>query len=129
LHAASGVVAGRSTRSLGVMLQTLDTHREFEAIAKAYLAEHSGIHHEWRPIRDAWSGGRTDLICEPGSANEVWASLRNGQIAVGATGIEHTDFEDFGRDLTDRDLAAEAFGHFVRLLKLKGIVPNASNDA
>jgi hypothetical protein len=110
------------------MLRTIDTHPDFETIAKAFLAEHANIRHEWRPVHSAWSGGRTDLVCEPGSANEVWASLMSGQIAVGANGVDHTDFEDFGRGLTDRALAAEAFAHFVTLLKRKGIVPNASND-
>jgi hypothetical protein len=102
------------------MLRTLDTHRQFEALARSFLAEHPTIRHEWRHVRNAW-GGRTDLICEPGTANEVFASLTSGQITVGARGSD-TDFEDFGRNLSDDQIAREAFGQFLKLLSESGIV-------
>jgi hypothetical protein len=81
------------------MLRTLDTHRQFEALARSFLAEHPTIRHEWRHVRNAW-GGRTDLICEPGTANEVFASLTSWQITIGTQGSD-IDFEDFGRNLSD----------------------------
>ena len=102
------------------MLRTLDTHRQFEALARSFLAKHPAIRHEWRHVRNA-SGGRTDLICEPGSANEVFASLTSWQITVGARGSD-TDFEDFGRNLSDEQIAQEAFGQFFKLLSERGIV-------
>ena len=54
------------------------------------------------------------------SPNEVYASLLDWQIAVGVAKGEHEDFEDFGRGLSDEAVAAEAFGHFVALLKKTG---------
>jgi hypothetical protein len=102
------------------MLQTLDTNPEFEALARAFLAKHSGIRHEWRQVRSAWSGGRTDLLCEPGGSREVFASLTGGHVTVG-TSEARTDFEDFGRGLSNQQLAEEAFAQFVVLLQEKGI--------
>jgi len=96
------------------MLRTLDTNREFEAIARAFLSKHPEIRHEWRQIRDAW-GGRTDLVCYPGEPREVFASLTETQITVGSGGDE-TDFEDFGRGLSPAQLAAEAFARLEHLL-------------
>ena len=101
------------------MLRTLETNREFEALARAFLAQRPEIPHEWREIRDAWWGGRTDLVCYPGERREVFASLTETQITVGSKEGE-TDFEDFGRSLGAAQLAAEAFARFEDLLSRVG---------
>ena len=106
------------------MLQTLDTHREFEELASEFLAAHPEISHDWRQIRGAW-GGRTDLVCEPGSPREVFASLTDYQITVGADSGS-TDFEDFGRGLSQREIAQEALSHFVSLLRERGLLASKS---
>jgi hypothetical protein len=97
------------------MLQTLDTHCEFEALARGFLAEHPEIRHEWRPVPNFFYGGRTDLVCYPGELHEVFASLTKSQITIGS-GAGETDFEDFGRGLNPAELAAEAFSRFTYLL-------------
>ena len=107
------------------MLQTLDTNPEFESLARSFFAQHAGIRHEWCQVRSAWSGGRTDLLCEPGGNLEVFASLTGGHITVG-TSEQRTDFEDFGRGLSNQQLAEEAFAKFVGFLKGKGIFSEAS---
>jgi hypothetical protein len=43
-----------------------------------------------------------------------------GQLVVGLTKGEHHDFEDFGRDISDEDLAREAFDRLVALLREHG---------
>ena len=101
------------------MLRTLETNREFEALARAFLSTRPEIPHEWRQIRDAWLGGRTDLVCYPGEPREVFASLTETQITVGAN-EEESDFEDFGRGLSSAQLAAEAFARFQHLLSEVG---------
>jgi hypothetical protein len=95
----------------------------FERLARDFLAQHPSIRHQWRPIRDRLWGDRLDLVLEPGSAAmpEVWASLREGQIAVGAGG-SHDDFETFGRRISDEEVAQEAFVRFVALLRAHGYV-------
>jgi len=98
------------------MLQTLDTHCEFEALARSYLDKHPGIAHEWRQIRSLTSGGRTDLICRAMNGAEVFASLTSAQITVGS-GKDATDFENFGRDISEAAVAKEAFERFVQLLQ------------
>jgi hypothetical protein len=101
------------------MLQTIDTNREFEALARSYLSQHPGIRHEWRESRSAAWGGRTDLICYTAKGAEVFASLTSAQITVGS-GAESTDFEDFGRGMSEAAIASEAFGHFKQLLNREG---------
>ena len=100
------------------MLRTTDTHEEFESLARAYLEQHPEIPHAWRKVHDA-SGGRMDLVCWPDTSKEVFASLTNYQITVGENGVD-TDYEDFGRGLSERKLAQEAFDHFVKLLCTHG---------
>ena len=102
------------------MLGVTDSHPRFEALARHFLAEHPEIRHEWRSIKDI-SGGRTDLVCLGGNAVEVFASLTSYQITVGS-GSYDTDFEDFGRGLSDAHLAEEAFLHFVGLLRKRAIL-------
>jgi tetratricopeptide (TPR) repeat protein len=97
------------------MLQTTDTHKPFEALAREYLERHSEIPRRWLQKRDI-AGGRKDLVCWPGTGHEVFASLRRHQITVGAAG-RHTDFEDFGRGLSDDELAREAFADFKKQLE------------
>jgi hypothetical protein len=53
--------------------------------------------------------------------------LTSGQITVGARGSD-TDFEDFGRNLSDDQIAREAFGQFLKLLSESGIV-SGGHDA
>jgi hypothetical protein len=93
----------------------------FEQLARDFLEHHPSLGHVWRPIRDGRWGDRLDLVLAPYSASvpEVWASLLDGQIAVGA-GDSHTDFESFGRHMSDDQVGAEAFAHFVDLLRQHG---------
>jgi len=98
------------------MLQRLDTNREFEALARPYLSKHPSIRHEWREVPSAMWGGRTDLICYTEGGAEVFASLTSSQITVGA-GDDASDFEDFGRGLSEASVAKEAFERFVALLE------------
>lgn len=99
-----------------------DLDRAFADLASAFLAKHPEVQHEWREVRNRAWGERIDLICGVGSQNEVYASLLDWQIAVGVSGGEHDDFEDFGRGLSDEAVAAEAFERFVQLLRKGGHV-------
>ena len=66
--------------------------------------------HAWRTVPSRLSGERLDLNLTPPSAAspEVWATLRESQLTVGAA-EEHTDFEGWGRPMSDEQVAAEAF--------------------
>jgi len=88
-------------------------------MARRFLEEHPEIPHSWRQIRNA-SGGRTDLVCWPETAQEIYASLSNYQITIGA-GDSDRDFEDFGRGLSDKEVAQEAFSYFETLIREKGL--------
>lgn len=96
------------------MRSPLDT--AFESLARAFLIQHPEIPHVWRTVPSALWGERVDLICAPGAENEVFASLLGHQIAVGRLDGEHYDFEDFGRDVTDAEVAEEALQRFVAIL-------------
>jgi hypothetical protein len=95
----------------------------FERLARDFLARHSSVRHEWRSIQDRLWGDRVDLVFPPASTTEpiVWASLSEVQIAVGA-GSEHSDFEAFGRRMSDGEIAQEAFNHLITLLRKHGYV-------
>ena len=94
--------------------------RAFANLAIAFLARHPEVRHEWREVKSRLWGDRTDLVCSPGSPNEVYASLLDWQIAVGVTNGDHDDFEDFGRGLSEGAVAAEALERFVQLLRERG---------
>ena len=96
------------------MFQSTSTHKQFEALARDFLSRHPSVPHTWRPVRDA-AGGRTDLICWPDTKVEVFASLTDYQITVGSSETRD-DFEKFGRDLTDGDLAREAMAALESLI-------------
>ena len=106
------------------MLAFTDTHQEFEALARQFLAQHPEVRHEWHQIR-AMSGGRTDLVCGGCGADDVFTSLSNYQITIG-TLLGRRDFEEFARGLSDKEVAEEAFAHFVALLGDAGLVQKAS---
>jgi hypothetical protein len=91
----------------------------FQWLAKTFFLEHPKIAHEWRTVKSRLSRDRVDLICAPGAANEVYASLMGGQIAVGDR-TDHTDFADFGRGLASEETAREAFNNLVELLRRHG---------
>src|SRR5688572_24225536 len=93
----------------------------FERLARDFLAKHASLRHEWRSIHDRFLGDRLDLVFAPAStaSPEVWASLSEVQIAVGAGG-EHEDFEPFGRRISDDEVAQEAFAHLTFLLHQHG---------
>ena len=101
------------------MAHTEKAETIFESLARDMLARNPAIKHEWRPIDSHWSGGRLDLICNPTTANEVWATTRDGQIAVGDR-ESHQDFEQSGRRLSESALAEEAFKYLVSLLYAHG---------
>lgn len=67
-------------------------------------------------------GDRVDLVCAPGTSHEVWATLRPGTIAVGS-GSKHVDFERFGRNISDEEIASQALGYFRELLANKRLIP------
>ena len=97
------------------------TDSSFEQLARAFLGAHPDVQCEWRRVKKVlWS--HTDLICGADTPNEVFASFnRGGQIAVGATVTgDHEDFENFGRDLSDDEVAREAFDRFVELMRKYG---------
>jgi hypothetical protein len=105
----------------------------FQRLAGEYLAAHPEIVWEWRHTAKRWlHPERLDLIVPPlkEGAVEVWVSLGDGQLVVGAEGEErvslreddHRHFEDYGRNITDEALAQEAFGYFVDLLKRHALV-------
>ena len=104
------------------MLQTTQTHDEFEKMAREYLAHHPDIPHAWSEIQDM-SGGRTDLVFWPGTSQEVFASLAESQITIGS-GEQSEDFESFGRDLSAKELANEAWALLESLIRKRG-----GNDA
>jgi hypothetical protein len=91
----------------------------FESLAREMLANNPAIKHEWRPIKSRWAGDRLDLVCNPDSPNEVWATIREAQIAVGDRN-DHCDFEDFGRRIGEEALAGEAFEYLLNLLRSNG---------
>lgn len=106
----------------------VNTHPEFETLARKFFEEHPQIPHSWRHIRGRCGDSRTDVVCWPDTSYEVFATLRDYQIAVGTAG-SHTDFEDFGRDLTDEQLAREAFSHFLDLIRQIGSKVGGKHDA
>jgi hypothetical protein len=102
------------------MAQTEKAEIVFEALVRELLARHPAIRHEWRPVKSRWWGDRLDLVCNPETPSEVFASMQhNGQIAVGDQS-GHEDFENFGRGLSEREIAQEAFAYFRRLLSENG---------
>ena len=99
----------------------------FEHLARAFLTENPSIAHEWRPSRSIWLGDHLELILTPPAPHVpgVWASLTAGQITIGAKD-SHRDFEDFGRGLTDEQLAEEAFSYFQELAQENGYVARST---
>lgn len=92
----------------------------FEALAKAFLASHPEVRHEWRIAHSEFNVSRRDLVCGQDEENEVFASLLGFQVAVGLTNGRHDDFERFGRSVTEQQVAREAFATFVDLLTKHG---------
>jgi hypothetical protein len=95
--------------------------RSFRELAQELMAANPAIAHEWCDVPSAVAGDRTDLICGGKTPREVWVSLRDDSIAVGA-GSRHTDFESFGRKISVDQIAKEAFAEFVKLLRDNGHV-------
>ena len=98
-----------------------DGSSEFEVLVREFLEAHPTLRHEWK-TQHSWLFGPTrEVTILPSSPEvpEVWASESGAQIAVGV-GDEHTDFEDFGRGLTDAQVAQEALNHFAELLHEHG---------
>ena len=93
----------------------------FEVLVREFLEAHPSLRHEWK-TQHSWLTGPTHAvtILPPlPDVPEVWASENDVQIAIGV-GDEHTDFEDFGRGLTDAQVAQEALNHFAELLHEHG---------
>src|SRR5271155_526246 len=91
----------------------------FRELAQDLMAAYPAIAHEWRDVPSAVAGDRTDLVCAGKTPREVWVTLREDSIAVGA-GDRHTDFESFGRKISVDQIAKEAFAEFVKLLRDNG---------
>jgi len=96
-----------------------DRSSAFELLARQMLARNPAIQCEWRSVHDKVWGHRVDLVCNAGSPDEVWASIRDYTIAVGDAN-RHVDFESFGPDLGDALVAAKALSHFAALLREHG---------
>ena len=97
-----------------------DTASEaFEVRARSLLSQYPTIRHEWRPVVSRLWGNRLDLVCNAGSPDEVWATLRGDSIAVGDA-ADHSDFETFGRNVSRLVVAQEALDRFVALLRNHG---------
>jgi hypothetical protein len=95
----------------------------FERLARDFLAGRASLRHDWRNVRSRLSGNRLDLVFQSPSPKvpEVFVSLNERQITVGA-GKSHEDFEDFGRGLTDEQVAQRAFSRLIELLKEHGYI-------
>jgi hypothetical protein len=106
---------------LGRPVTTTAIDQEFERLVREFFMDHPEIVHEWRDVKELF-GSRRDIICEAGTPREVFASLnRGGQIAVGITRTgNHGDFEDFGRKVSDSEIATEAFNFFIECLRETG---------
>jgi hypothetical protein len=92
---------------------------EFERLVRAFLADRPFVLHEWRRVASRLWGDRSDLVfpsAEPGG-NEVFATLYDddSQVTVGIND-HHRTFEEFGRGLSEEEVAAEAFAYLLRLL-------------
>jgi hypothetical protein len=109
-------------------MQSTKIQSEFELLANPFLKTQSGLSYEWRIVASKLWGDRTDLICVLNSNIEVWASFRESSVAIG-TGENHTDFEDFGRGLTDQALASEAFKYFEKIVTQNKHSSVESSDA
>lgn len=90
----------------------------FERLAREFLAQHASLRHEWRVVPSWFAGERLDLVMTPPapSVPKIWATLRDEQITVGVD-HEDSDFESWGRPMTDEQVAAEAFEYFVTQLR------------
>ena len=97
----------------------------FESLANAFLLQHPEIAHEWRKVKGRWWADGIDLVCAPGTPNEVFASLKGGQIVVGDR-VDRDDFEDFGRSVSAEEVAQEAFNDFIELLRRHGYLGAAA---
>ena len=97
---------------------------EFERRARVLLSQNPALRHEWRSFPSRFFGDRLDLVMIPPSATapEVWATLYNSQITIGA-GSEDRDFESWGRQMSDDQVGEEAFAAFVELLTEHGYLP------
>ena len=100
----------------------------FERVVRAYLAAHPSIRHEWHDRTSKWWGDRREIDLLPSREGmpSVWASFWEGQITVGF-GDQHTDFETFGRKISEEQLAQEAFSYFLELVSDKGYLPESSS--
>ena len=93
----------------------------FERMAREFLEAHLSLRHEWREVPSRWWGPRKDLVFESPRAGvpSVFASIRDGQITVG-TNEDGEDFERFGRELPELEVAQLAFARLVQLLREGG---------
>ncbi len=97
----------------------------FQSLAERLLAKNPDIHHEWRLIPSAFWGDRIDLVCDPESDHEVFATLRPDEAVVGDK-VDREKFQDFDGSSSGSALAKEAFEHFVDLLRNHGFIRQAS---
>lgn len=98
----------------------VDTNLEFEYLVRPFLAQRSEIPNEWKKVSSGWWGGRTDLVCTAREPSGVYATLSRNQITIGTINQDR-DFESFGRQMTEGQVAKEAFDYFVALLHQSGI--------
>jgi len=95
--------------------------REFRRLFGAVAARHTALVHEWQDKSCLTWGPRLDLVCAAGTSSEVYATIYEYSVAVGdAAG--HTDVEDFGRGLSDGQIAQEAISLLEAKLDQHGLI-------
>jgi hypothetical protein len=102
-------------------MSTSPLEQEFRRLFGALAERISALRFEWRDKSSLMSGPRLDLVCAVGTPAEVFASIFESSVAVGDLS-GHTDVEDFGRDLSDSELADEAFRLLEQKLEQHGLV-------
>ena len=95
--------------------------KEFRRLFGAVAVRNPALVHEWRDKSSSTWGRRLDLVCAAGTPSEVYATVFESSVAVGdATG--HTDVEDFGRGLSDGEIAQEATSLLEAKLEEHGLI-------
>lgn len=102
-------------------MPTSPLEQEFRRLFGALAERTPALRFEWRDKSNLVSGSRLDLVCAADTPAEVFASILGASIAVGDLS-DHADVEDFGRDLSDDELADEAFRLLEQKLESHGLI-------
>lgn len=102
-------------------MATSPLEQEFRRLFGALAERTPALRFEWRDKSSLVSGPRLDLVCAGGTPAEVFASVFESSVAIGDL-FGHTDVEAFGRDLSDGELADQAFRLLEQKLEQHGLV-------